>query len=134
MAKVSIEDLHRIKEKTLHQTALRHQAPNVRIRVHMGDCGIAAGSRQVMKAVMEELDKSGRHDIHVLAADCPGACDTEPNITVEIAGQAPVMYQKMDPETVQRVFDRHVLNGEVQSELTMEMPKTEQEPQPSKEA
>ncbi len=134
MAKMTIEDLHRIKQETLPQTALRHQAANVSITVHMGECGIAAGARQTIKALMAELGKSGRHDIHILAADCPGVCETEPNVTVEIAGQAPVVYQKVDPEKIRLIFDRHVLNGEIQTGHTVELPDFEEAAQTSEEA
>ncbi|MBS0014585.1 MAG: (2Fe-2S) ferredoxin domain-containing protein [Desulfobacterales bacterium] len=134
MGKMTIEDLQRIKEKTLHETALRHQQPNVRVTVHMGDCGIAAGARPVMNAVIKELGKSGRHDIHVLAADCLGVCETEPNVTVEVAGQNPVVYQKMDADKVRQVFERHVLNNEVLTDHTVEVPEPDHSTETSKEA
>ena len=40
MAKISIEDLKRIKEKTSKDTSLRHGATTIKITVHMGTCGI----------------------------------------------------------------------------------------------
>lgn len=134
MAKLTVEDLHRIKEETRHRIALRHKEASARIRVHMGDCGLAAGARDVMKALLDELAKAGRDDIQVFAADCLGICETEPNVTVEIEGQQPVVYQKMDPEKTRRIFERHVLHGEVQGEDTVEVPAAEAEEQTGEEA
>ena len=45
MAKLTIEDLKRIKEETAKSTSLRDGDANVKITVHMGTCGIAAGAR-----------------------------------------------------------------------------------------
>jgi (2Fe-2S) ferredoxin len=50
---------------------------------------------------------------------------SEPNVTVELEGQAPVIYQKMDPEKAALVFENHVLNGEIQQEYTIEIPAQE---------
>jgi len=55
MAKMSIDDLKRIKEKTARETSLRDGEANVKITVHMGTCGIAAGARDVMNALMDEM-------------------------------------------------------------------------------
>lgn len=125
MSKITIEDLQRIKEETLKKTGLRHQKPKARITVHMGESGIEAGGPQVMKALVEKLGQSGRHDIHLLAADSLEMTGSEPNVTVELEGQAPVIYQKMDPEKAALVFENHVLNGEIQQEYTIEIPAQE---------
>jgi NADP-reducing hydrogenase subunit HndB len=44
-----------------------------------------------------------------------GMCSSEPNVTIEIEGQKPVMYQHMDANKMRQVFKRHVLAGEVQT-------------------
>ena len=91
----------------------------VKVKVHMATCGIAAGAREVMTALMDELSRSGRHDIQVETSGCIGKCSTEPNVTVEIGGEEPVVYQKMNPDKMRRVFDRHVLKGEIQSDFVL---------------
>ena len=88
----------------------------VKITVHMSTCGIAAGARQVMSALVEEISGSNRQDIEVASAGCIGHCKNEPNITVEIGSSEPVIYQKMTPEKMRRVFKEHILGGEVQQE------------------
>ena len=68
MAKLTIDDLKKIKEETAKSTALREGGATVKITVHMGTCGIAAGARDVMNALMEELAESDRSDIRVIAS------------------------------------------------------------------
>jgi NADP-reducing hydrogenase subunit HndB len=119
MSKISVEDLKKIKEKAYKETSLRHGAATVKITVHMGTCGIAAGARQVMNTLMEELAQVDRQDIRVVASGCMGMCSSEPNVTVEIEGEKPVVYQKMDVNRMRQVFKRHVLLGEVQTDFAL---------------
>lgn len=119
MAKMSIDDLKRIKEKTARETSLRDGAANVKITVHMGTCGIAAGARDVMNALMDEMAQTERQDIRVVAAGCMGMCSSEPNVTVEVEGEEPIVYQQMTANKMRQVFRRHVLEGEVQTDFAL---------------
>ena len=115
MAKLTIDDLKKIKEKTAKDTSLRNGMANVKITVHMGTCGIAAGAREVMNALMEELAEADRQDIRVVTSGCMGMCSSEPNVTIESTEAEPIVYQKMDSNKMRQVFKRHVLLGEIQS-------------------
>lgn len=119
MAKLTIDDLKRIKEETAKSTSLREGGATVKITVHMGTCGIAAGAREVMNALMEELAASDRSDIRVVASGCMGMCSSEPNVTVELKDAEPIVYQKMESNRMRQVFKRHVLLGEVQSDFAL---------------
>jgi NADP-reducing hydrogenase subunit HndB len=118
MPKLTIKELEKIKEKVSKETFLRHGEPKVKITVHMGTCGIAAGSREVMEALISQLAESAREDIFVLASGCLEKCNSEPNVTVEVIGENPILYHKMNPDKIQQVFKQHVLEGEVQTEFT----------------
>jgi NADP-reducing hydrogenase subunit HndB len=119
MPKMTIDDLKKIKEETAKSTSLREGGATVKITVHMGTCGIAAGARDVMNALMEELAQADRQDIRVVASGCMGMCSSEPNVTVEMQDAEPIVYQKMEPNRMRQVFKRHVLLGEVQSDFAL---------------
>ena len=119
MAKLTIEDLKKIKEKAKKETALREGGATVKITVHMGTCGIAAGAREVMDALLEEMAQTDRQDIRVVISGCMGMCSSEPNVTVEVQNAQPIVYQKMDPNRMRQVFKRHVLLGEVQTDFAL---------------
>jgi len=119
MAKLTIDDLKKIKEETSKSTSLRDGKANVKITVHMGTCGIAAGAREVMNALMEEMAQTDRQDIRVVTSGCMGMCSSEPNVTVEIQDAEPIVYQKMEANRMRQVFKRHVLLGEVQTEFAL---------------
>jgi NADP-reducing hydrogenase subunit HndB len=119
MARLTIDDLKKIREKTAKETSLREGAAHIKITVHMGTCGIAAGARDVMNALMEEMAAADRQDIRVVASGCMGMCSSEPNVTVEVQGSEPIVYQLMDSNKMRQVFKRHVLLGEVQTDFAL---------------
>ena len=119
MTKLTFEDLKRIRQNTGEAMALRLGEPTATITVHMGTCGIAAGAREVMQALLEEVANSNRPDVRVFAAACLGSCPTEPNVTVVLEGSEPVVYQKMDRNKIQQVFQRHILSGEPLNEFVL---------------
>jgi NADP-reducing hydrogenase subunit HndB len=116
---MTIEDLKRIKENTLKATALRQGDARVKITVHMGTCGIAAGAREVMNALMQEMAEADRQDIRVVTSGCMGMCSSEPNVTVEVLDSEPIVYQHMDANRMRQVFRRHALLGEVQTDFAL---------------
>lgn len=119
MPKLTIQDLKKIKEKAQKEISLREGKAKVKITVHMGTCGIAAGARECLDALLEELAQVDRTDIIVTTSGCIGMCSSEPNITVEIEGQEPVIYQHMDKNKTRQVFRRHILEGEVQTDFAL---------------
>jgi NADP-reducing hydrogenase subunit HndB len=119
MAKLTIDDLKRIKEQTTKSTALRQGDARVKVTVHMGTCGIASGARDVMNVLMQEMAEADRQDIRVVTAGCMGMCSSEPNVTVETLDSEPIVYQHMDANRMRQVFRRHVLLGEVQTDFAL---------------
>ncbi|MBN2031918.1 MAG: cyclic nucleotide-binding domain-containing protein [Deltaproteobacteria bacterium] len=91
----------------------------VKITVHLATCGIAAGAREVVNALVEEMAKEDRPHIKMQTSGCIGRCSTEPNVTVQIEGEEPVIYQKMNGEKMRRVFREHVLNGVAHSDWVL---------------
>jgi len=113
MPKMSIEDLKAIQEKVKQQKILRDGFANARIVVHMGTCGIAAGARDVMKALLDEIEQREVKDVIVTTSGCAGLCSKEPMATVEIAGKPPVKYVNLNAEKIRRILNEHVLAGTI---------------------
>jgi NADP-reducing hydrogenase subunit HndB len=119
MGKITIEDLAKIREKTGYTMALRQGIGRIRITVHMGTCGIAAGARGILTAVMKEIESRNLKDVFVTNSDCAGTCGQEPMMTVEVVGEATsVKYVYLTAEKVKTIFETHVLKGQVVKELT----------------
>jgi len=114
--KLKPEDLDRISKRMKATTLLREGAGSVKITVHMGTCGIAAGARDIMIAFLDHVEKSGRDDIILTTSGCAGLCSREPMATVELKGNPPVKYVDLTPEKVERIFSEHVIGKKIVTE------------------
>jgi len=113
MPKLRLEDLQDIRERARRTTLLREGAGRVKITVHMGTCGIAAGARSIMEAVLREVEQGNLTDVMVTTSGCAGLCSREPMATVEIAGEAPVKYVDLTEGKVKEIIAEHVVAGRV---------------------
>ncbi len=119
MAKLKPEDLDRITEKIKRTTLLREGGGRVRVIVHMGTCGIAAGARAIMRALMDEIEAKDTKDVIVTTSSCAGLCSREPMITVELRDQPSVKYVDVTPEKVKEIFSKHVIGEEIVTEYAL---------------
>ncbi|MCK4307450.1 (2Fe-2S) ferredoxin domain-containing protein [candidate division WOR-3 bacterium] len=119
MPKLKPEDLERITEKVKRTMILREGTGRAKITVHMGTCGIAAGSRAIMSALIKEIEEKDIKDVILTTSSCAGLCSREPMITVEVQNQPPVKYVDLTPEKVKEIFDKHVLSGEIVKEYAL---------------
>ena len=118
MAKIkSLDELMKIKEQAVKDIQMRDTDKRGKIVVAMGTCGIAAGAKDTLQAVVAELGKKGIEDVSVVQSGCMGLCDVEPTIEVVMKGQDPIIYGHVTPEQVVRIVDQHVQNGKVVSDL-----------------
>ena len=102
--------------RQLQDSAAKPSYASIKITVHLATCGIIAGARDVMNTLVEELASADRPEIEVKSGGCIGNCDTHPNVTVEIEGEDPVVYQKMNADKMRQVFKQHILSGQVQTD------------------
>lgn len=113
MTKLTIEDLKKIKEEVRSSTLLREGGFRAKITIHMGTCGIAAGARKLMTAVLKEVEEKKIQDVMVTTSGCAGLCSREPMATVEILGNPPVKYCDLNEEKIREIFLQHAVNGEI---------------------
>lgn len=112
----SLDELKKIREQAKKRLEMRVQASRVHVNVYMGTCGIAAGAREAMSAILDELAKHEISDVEVLQKGCIGLCEQEPLVEVELPKQEPVLYGFVDADRARRIINKHVLNGQVLDE------------------
>lgn len=119
MPRLSIEDLKKIRDDAKQTLTLRSGEARAKISVHMGTCGISAGAREVMGALLKEIESSKITDVIVTTSGCAGLCSREPMATVEVKGHAPVKYVDLKPERIVRILKEHVLEGRIVTEFAL---------------
>ena len=111
MAKLkNLQELTRIREQVKRAVKLR-QETGTTICVGMGTCGIAAGARETMRAIEEELNKQ-QIESHLAGVGCIGMCSREPLVDIQQAGKSRVLYGNVKPEMVPRLIAEHLVKGE----------------------
>ncbi|MFP4481524.1 MAG: (2Fe-2S) ferredoxin domain-containing protein [Thermovirgaceae bacterium] len=108
----SLEDLRKIKEQAKDLTSARSGGKK-RIIVGTGTCGIAAGARDVMTAILSELDKRGLKDVEIETTGCIGMCQKEPLVDVIRPGEPRITYGNVEPKDAARIVAEHLVNGNV---------------------
>lgn len=119
MAKLKPEDLDKITERMRQQTVLREGAGRAKVTVHMGTCGISAGARKIMIALLDLIEKQGIQDVILTNSGCAGLCSREPMMTVELKDKAPVKYVDLDEEKTKKIFTDHVVGGKIVAEYAI---------------
>lgn len=116
----SLQELAAIRDKMKNNAAVREgDGEQIRIVVGMATCGIAAGARPVLNAIMEELAKREIRNVTVAQTGCIGMCKLEPIVDVYIPGKEKVSYVLMKPEMVPRIIAEHIVNGRPVMEYTI---------------
>ena len=115
----SLEELKKIREEALKDIELRKEGKSTRIVVGMATCGISAGARPVLLALLEEVKNRNLRDVVVSQTGCIGVCRLEPMFEVYRNGEERVTYVDMDAEKAKRVIVEHIINGNVVTEYTI---------------
>lgn len=109
----SLAELEKIRDEAQAMVKLRESGEKTRIVVGMGTCGIAAGARETLRAIMDELARRNIQDVIVTQTGCIGLCEKEPIVDVIKPGQAKVTYGRVDSEKARRIVASHVVNDQV---------------------
>ncbi|HUT18913.1 MAG TPA: (2Fe-2S) ferredoxin domain-containing protein [Anaerolineae bacterium] len=110
----SLDELRRLREQAQRELSIRQQTTTT-ITVGMGTCGIAAGARETMQAILEEL-KDRDIEAHVATVGCIGMCSKEPLVDIEQAGRPRITYANVHPNMVPRLIAEHLVHGKVVDE------------------
>ena len=116
----SLEDLKRIREEALKQKSARSSAGQIQVIVGMGTVGIAAGTRDTMRTILDFIEKEKLTDIVVRQTGYAKWDSYEPIVQVVIGEQPMVTYGKVNPEAALRIMKEHVLGGKIVTDLVIE--------------
>jgi len=117
----SLEDLKRYREQTLEKREQQARKGNSKVLVAMGTCGIAAGARDTLLAILNQIDTSQLQSISVTQTGCTGLCEKEPIIQVLVGTQPRVIYGKVTPDAARRILKEHILGGSIVKEYVIEV-------------
>jgi NADP-reducing hydrogenase subunit HndB len=109
----SIEDLERVRDEARAHIRIRSSAGSPRVTIGMGTCGIAAGARETMLAIIDELKKRQQLDVTITETGCVGLCAKEPIVEVQIPGEPKVAYGNVDAARARQIVVSHLVNRKI---------------------
>jgi len=108
----SPQDLRNVREAARSRVDLRGGPKETQAVVHMGTCGIAAGARDVVAALVSELDARGVQTVGVRQTGCIGLCEQEPMLTYTDRTGRNFLYGNLTRDKVAEIVEGHFLRGE----------------------
>lgn len=113
----SLDELKKIRDEHMKKVELREtgqvEGDTIEVLVGMATCGIAAGARETLSAILDEIEKKGLKNVRVVQVGCMGYCHSEPTVQVNKPGAEPVLYGNMDSTTVSELFEKHIEGDEL---------------------
>jgi NADP-reducing hydrogenase subunit HndB len=119
MPKLTIEALRKGREEARGKIHLRDRNFRGKVIVHLGTCGIAAGAREIVSALLNEKENQKMTDLVITTSGCAGLCSREPMATVELADAPPVKYGNLTSDKAIRIFKEHILGGKIVQEYAI---------------
>lgn len=116
----TLAELQAIRERKKAELNNRETADSndIKIVVGMATCGIAAGARNTLKAITDEIEARNLTNVKVSQTGCIGICKYEPIVDVILPGQEKVTYVHVDADRVKTIIANHVINGTPVEEYT----------------
>ncbi len=108
---MNLEELRRLRDKAQRDMQLRTEHQRFRIKVSMGTSGLAKGAREVMDAMVAEIEERQLTDVEVVVTGSSGVEELEPFVAVEERDLKPVLYGRVDPETAKQIIAEHIVGG-----------------------
>jgi len=81
------------------------------IQVGSATCENAAGAVDVKNEFLKLIQTSGKQDIIVKQTGCTGRCAQEPIVGIFAPNKIAVKYEKVTPEKVADIFQKHIVDG-----------------------
>lgn len=123
MAKMTLESLRALRESRQQGIERREtDGKEIHVIIGMGTCGIAAGSKKVLEAFINEIDAKKIENVIVKQTGCMGLCYVEPTVEVKAPGMPDTIYGKVDADVAKKILYDHILNGKLVSDHIYQRP------------
>jgi len=116
---MNLEQLKKLKEKAQKQISLREGGKKYRVVVGMSTSGVAAGAREVMTTMLDEIEKQNLGSVEVCVTGEIGMVDAEPMVRVEETGGEKTVYGKVNLDGARKIVNQHLQKGKKVQEFAV---------------
>ena len=126
MAKLSLSDLHAIREREEKNLKKRDiHGKSIHVVVAMGTSGIDKGAKLTLNTIADEVEKAGLDNVIVTQAGSAAPLP-EPVVEVYSPDKGLVVYGSVGVQEAKRIVSEHLKDGNIIEDLRVE-PETEEQ-------
>ncbi len=114
----SIAELQKLRDEAKKKMEMRDADKDYRVVVGMATCGIAAGARPVLNALVEATAQ-GNYNCVVTQTGCIGMCRYEPIVEIFDKDGNKATYVSVTAEKAIEILEEHVGHGRVLHRYTV---------------
>ncbi|MDD2591721.1 MAG: (2Fe-2S) ferredoxin domain-containing protein [Erysipelotrichaceae bacterium] len=114
----SLAELEKLRDITKKKIELRDGDCDYRIVVGMATCGIAAGARPVLNALIAEATEA-EYSCTIAQTGCIGMCTLEPLVEVFDKNGNKTTYVLINPEKAVEIMREHIGKGNIVEKYTV---------------
>ena len=123
MAKMTLAQLKALRDDKKKEINRRDtDGHDITIIVGMGTCGIAAGAKDTMSALIEAIKEHDLDNITLKQTGCMGLCHSEPTVDIQAPGMPATIYGKVDKEIAREIIVKHIIGKELISKYVLDRP------------
>lgn len=116
----SVDELNAIKQEYKNSVAIRTHDYETRVIVGMGNSGLVAGARDILKVLVKGIEDAGLNGKVIVTQEArasrvgynPIVCIVENHIKT-------VTYSKVTIEKAQRIIEEHIKGGKIIEEFVL---------------
>lgn len=110
----SIEELNEIKKKYKSSVAIRTSDYDIRIIVGMGNSGLVSGARDILKAIVKEIDDENLSGQVIVTQEARvSKVGHNPVVKIVENGVKTAVYANVTREMAHRIVQEHIKGGKI---------------------
>ena len=123
MAKMTLAQLKALREEKKKDIDRRDsEGKDITIVVGMGTCGIAAGGKETIAALIHEMKEHDLKNVTIKQTGCMGLCHSEPTIDVKVPGMPDTIYGHVDAKVAREIVVKHIIGRGLVAKYVLERP------------
>ncbi len=111
----SLQELRDMRKRLEKDMTARDDKEIAKVIIGMGTCGIAAGARDILQAVSDEINKRDLN-VKIVQTGCIGMCEEEPIFDIVKPGEDRITYGNLTPDNARQIIVEHLINNRIDTE------------------
>ncbi|HEX3000700.1 MAG TPA: (2Fe-2S) ferredoxin domain-containing protein [Armatimonadota bacterium] len=119
---MKLTELREWRDRAARGVGLRGNRKEWRIIISMGTIGIAAGAREIMHIIMDDIERNNLDNVEVAVTGSLGIDHAEPMLEIKHGDQR-WCYGHLDTDAAHKIISDHVLQGHILERYIIGLPK-----------